>query len=240
MSHRPKPKQALPSPKQALLLWRLITAETEEERVPLQSKTNPRLSVEERTQLVDDEFIRLEKKPGKGGLHIVLTDKAWVWAQTTLDVELMQSHSRVGAQALQGLLRKLLPFLQQNDLPLASLFASGQPLGTGANVEPRERADSPWSDREKLVDASVPRQIEAACLSLAGGERKARVRLSELRRHLGTIARDVLDRALLELQDQRRLVLYRDDNMAALTDDDRDAALYVGDAPRHLVYLEAR
>jgi hypothetical protein len=48
-----------------------------------------------------------------------------------------------------------------------------------------------------------------------------------------------LDATLLALQDAGRAVLYRDDNTSGLTAVDHEAALYVGDAPRHLVYLEA-
>lgn len=54
---------------------------------------------------------------------------------------------------------------------------------------------------------------------------------------LDSIERSAL-KALLTLQDQGRLVPYRDDNTASLTDADHRAAIIVGEAPRHLVLLE--
>jgi hypothetical protein len=73
---------------------------------------------------------------------------------------------------------------------------------------------------------------------LAGGRRKERVRLSALRMQLAAIPRDQLDHELVQMQRQGRLVLYRDDHTSALVHEDHEAALIVGDSPRHLVYLE--
>lgn len=237
-----------PTPKQALFLWRLISAETEDERQPLKSKTRPRLIAKELRPLVDNGLIELVKRDGRQGEFIALADKAWAWAATAVDVELMKSRSSVGAEALQGLLRRLLPFLERRDVPLAALFSTpntaeppqptdrangrGEPALTTTNRETASAAEHNGSSRP------LPQRIEAACLSLAGGAKQKRVRLSALRKQLSSVQRTELDQALLRMQDEGRLVLYRDDNTAALTADDQDAALLVGNAPRHLVYLE--
>jgi hypothetical protein len=99
-------------------------------------------------------------------------------------------------------------------------------------------------DRSKLPSPSLApeptwTQIETACVSLGGGARKARVRLSALREALPSISRQQMDTALVALQRQQRVVLYRDDNTRSLTAEDHAAALTVGDSPRHLIYLEA-
>lgn len=217
-----------PTKKQALLLWRMIAAESEAERSPLQSKTRPRLQKSELADLVSQGLVTLE--PHGRGERLVLTEKAWGWAAEADDVELLKSQSSVGAEALQGLLRRLLPFLRRREIALAELFMSEQ-----AEVEPAEPAPA-----EPVVDsASLPRRIEEACLALTGGKRKERVRLSALRSTLSSVERGALDHALLQLQDQRRLVLYREDNSAALTPADHEAALSVNGSPRHIVYLEA-
>jgi hypothetical protein len=52
------------------------------------------------------------------------------------------------------------------------------------------------------------------------------------------VARGKVDQSLLALQEARRLVLYREDNSAALSEDDRLAALLINNEPRHLVMLE--
>lgn len=201
------------SPKQALFLWKMITAQTPEEREPKQSSATPKLDAKsERQPLLDQGYLSLEKRGAAG--HLVLTDKAWAWAQKTHDVELMQSNSKVGALALQGLLRQLLPFLQEHGLPLASMFAARDAI-------------------------SLPSRVEEACLQLTGGQRKQRVRLSALRQSLLDVPRQALDQTLIALQDAGRAVLYRDDNSAGLKEADHEAALLVGGSPRHIIYLEA-
>jgi hypothetical protein len=133
-----------------------------------------------------------------------------------------------------------LPFLKRHELPLASVFSSHVGAKREAAREPAHDDDGiPPSGARPNGANGLGAEIEAACLSLGGGARKTRVRLSALRQRLDSVSREALDAALLGLQNQGRLVLYRDDNAAALTDDDHRAALIVGDAPRHLVYLEA-
>jgi hypothetical protein len=220
-----------PTPKQALVLWSMIAGESDDVREPLQSEASPKLSKIEREPLFREGFVTL-KKQGSGG-RLELTNKAWAWAAETVDVELLVSNSRVGATALQGLLRRVLPFLKQRNIGLAELFIVS---GEKPRAVKRPRANvAPAKGRGVPID----KQIEQACLALAHGSRKARVRLAALREHLSVVKPAILNAALLKLQDQGRLVLYRDDNTAALTDDDHRAALSVGGAPRHLVYLEA-
>jgi len=92
--------------------------------------------------------------------------------------------------------------------------------------------------RADKVPAMLTERIESVCLALAHGKRKTRVMLSALRQQLGDVDRAELEQALLVLQDAERLVLYREDNSAALTDEDRRAALIINDEPRHLIMLE--
>jgi hypothetical protein len=237
------------TPKQALFLWRMVTGQTLDVREPMQSKAKPELNVKERQELLDKGYLSADGR-GKGGgrpIHLVLTDRAWSWAGRTHDVELLQSNSPVGADVLQALLSRLLPFLQEHELPLASVLA-----GRKVEVVTHEAAGP---DDELLVRvsngavshgvsgahgvASLSERVEAACLNLTCGQRKQRVRLSALRGNMTDVPREALDQALLDLQDAGRAVLYRDDNSAALTDADHAAALVVGEAPRHIIYLEA-
>ncbi len=71
---------------------------------------------------------------------------------------------------------------------------------------------------------------------LMGGTSELPVRITRLRSRLA-LPRPVVDQALRDLHDARKIVLSRDDDTALLTDDDRADALYVGDSPRHLLYL---
>src|SRR5690606_175277 len=169
-------------------------------------------------------------------IHLVLTDKAWAWAERTHGVELLQSNSKLGAQVLQDLLRVLLPFLREHELPLASVF-SERP--TSPVLDDAGERDAPNDMVRPHRRTSLSERIEQAYLELTGGRRQQRVRLRDLRAALVDVPRDAVDHALLELQDEDRAVLYRDDNTAALSDADHAAALFVADAPRHLIYLEA-
>lgn len=240
------------TPKQALLLWRLLTARTLELREPMQSKAKPELSPKERQELVDKGYLNVDRRRvGRAtATYLVLTDKAWAWAERTHGVEVLQSNSKLGAQVLQDLLAALLPFLSEHELPLASVFSERRARpdshdgSEGAAPNPAPKAEVPPfqdtpSQRTSPRNTPLSERIERACLELTGGRRQQRVRLRDLRAVLDDVPRDALDRALLQLQDEDRAVLYRDDNTAALSDADHAAALLVADAPRHLIYLEA-
>ncbi|MEI9942427.1 MAG: hypothetical protein WDO69_34865 [Pseudomonadota bacterium] len=102
------------------------------------------------------------------------------------------------------------------------------------------KAKRPRATREPLaIPQSLAERIEQACLNLTQGARQTRVTLHDLRASLWGVARDDLDSALLGLQREKKLVLYREDNSAALRPEDHEAALLVGNEPRHLVLLEA-
>lgn len=221
-------------PNQAMFLWRMIAGQTPDVREPMKSKAKPDLNKKDRQMLLSEGYLIAEKR-GRAD-YFVLTDKAWAWAERSVNVDLLKSRSSVGAEALEGLLHRLLPYLKAQEIPLAALFASPPTERTdvapsNGSPEPTARAGS--SDEDELWP-----KIERACLHLSNGRRQVRVLLRKLRAALPDVERDDLDRALVLLQREGRLVLYREDNSAALTPEDISAALIVGDAPRHLVYLE--
>ncbi|HMA91977.1 MAG TPA: hypothetical protein VKP30_04785 [Polyangiaceae bacterium] len=61
------------------------------------------------------------------------------------------------------------------------------------------------------------------------------VRIADLRKRVNASRAD-FDAALTELLFAGRVALYREDNNAALTQADRDAAYMAGDCPRHIAY----
>jgi hypothetical protein len=100
-----------PNDRQALFLWKMITGETPEEREPTKGNATPDIKGD-RKGLLDHGFLSVERRMGSKGRaaeHLMLTEKAWAWASRAFAVEIM--HSRFAAHALQGLLRRLLPFL---------------------------------------------------------------------------------------------------------------------------------
>jgi hypothetical protein len=232
-----------PNATQALALWRMITGQTPEERRPKLGDIKP----PQRRPLLEHGFLEQEagkSKKGANAQFLVLTDKAWEWASHVRDVKF--NRAPTASHILQGLIRRLVPFLERSDIALAELFREDQPALDDAAASPtKEREPHPTSGvpaaptAVEPVGDSLRTRVEQACLSLAGGAKKSRVRLSALRSALPAISRQQLDTALIDLQRERRLVLYREDNTPALTAEDHAAALLVGDSPRHLVYLEA-
>lgn len=228
-----------PNAKQTLFLWRMIAGETLDEREPMKSKARPDLDTKrERQPLIDQGFLSVEKRSGKRGEFLRPTEKAWEWASHACDAQIMNSQFAAGA--LQGLLRRLLPFIQEREIALAELFRESSVEQEALTAKPSPASPGhlfSTSSGNTSPEALWP-DIRQACLTLGEGTSKSRVRLQALRQELSSISRGELDRTLIALQRQQRLVLYRDDNTPALTEDDHAAALLVGDSPRHLVYLE--
>jgi hypothetical protein len=235
-----------PNATQSLALWRMIAGATPEQQRPMLGQIKPL----HRRPLLKHGFLEQEagkSKKGRNAQFLVLTDKAWEWASHARDAKF--NRAPTASYVLQELIRRLVPFLERRDIALAELFREDELSvddsgGSSTNQRslPRERlapgAAASSADAD-LAGESVQTLIERACLSLAGGAKKSRVRLSALRRALPAIPRQQLDAALIDLQRERRLVLYREDNTPALTTEDHSAALMVGNSPRHLVYLEA-
>lgn len=75
-------------------------------------------------------------------------------------------------------------------------------------------------------------------LARSGGQVETRVRLKDLRKGLGRYSREEQDRILLQMQRDKKLVLYRLDDPQDIFQADREAELLLGKDPRHLVYLK--
>lgn len=210
-----------PNARQTLAIFVLLFARTPEEREPMQSKLKPKLDSRERRQLVEAGLLEFEAR-GRA-THVRATDKAWDWAGAHLDATLPRSIAVL--PVLQSLLMALRTFLPNHELTLAHLF-----------LTPRTTADLSTAQG---TNGHVRERIREAIFAIGGGSTHQRVRLSDLRASLEDVPRERLDRELLAMQAGHRLVLYRLDNPAELTAADRQAELFVGGHPRHLVYLEA-
>lgn len=226
-----------PNPKQALALWRMLTAETPEFAEPKLSDVKPALSVDERAALIRGGF--LETRPGlKRATHLVATEKAWAWAGRTASVSLLKSRSTVGAEVLEALLHRVLSFLHREEIPLANVLHQSPAV---AREEPVSSTPAPVPANRGAMSSEVPRdQVLDTIRSLASSAPAGAVRMTALRSQLVSLNRGVVDQALRALRDARLIILYQDDDRASLTQADHDAALIEADTPRHLVYLENR
>lgn len=231
------------TPRQRLAVFSMVFARTADEREPLVSKTL--LDGKQWKGLEGMGLVELTKRPKRQGRFVTLTDAGWDWASSHLVGPLGISRAvapRVAktkkkpapppkpigpVPVLESVLERLALFLERSGESLAS-FAQGV------------QACPPAPDSSVLeppATRALPDRIRSACLDLAGGIGK-RVLLRDLRMRLGDVRREVLDHALLELQERERIVLYRLDNPADLTPADEQAALLIAGNPRHIVYLE--
>lgn len=208
-----------------LLMWNLLFTGDE----PMVSKAKPGVTSAKLKPLLNAGLIVLEKR-GRGN-HIVLTDRAWQWAEENLDAEFSTSPN--ASIALRGLLPKLKHYLKTTGTPLAEVLAAIEPEAPATPADTPAAAPAEPQPRPTIEDA-----IRDAYLALSGGRWDTRVRLAQLRERLAAYPRANLDNALLRMQTAGRLVLYRLDDPQDTFDADRDAALYLGSDPRHLVYMK--
>ncbi len=206
------------SPLLVLLMWNLLFTGDE----PMVSKAKPGVDKKKLAPLLEVGLVVLEKR-GRAN-HIVLTDRAWQWAEENLDAPF--SNSTNVTIALRGLLPRLKHYLKQSGTPLAELLGA-------LDAAEEARPDFPAPGQLSIDDA-----IRDAYLALSGGQWETRVRLAPLREQLASFPKEAQDQALLQMQSSGRLVLYRLDDPQDTFDGDRAAALYIGSDPRHLVYMK--
>lgn len=102
-----------------------------------------------------------------------------------------------------------------------------------AEDDPSPEAKPSWGE---LTIDDVKQAIQAAYFQLTRGKKLERVLLSDLRPKVGFVEEDVND-ALLQLQDEDKIVLMSMDNHAERTPAVTKAAIVVGGKyPRHLMY----
>lgn len=117
---------------------------------------------------------------------------------------------------------------------------------TETHEQIRKRREDLWRDgwlrvglteyRPQTAPSALGEQILDAALRLGHGRREVPIPITKLRSQIAAVRSD-FDDAVKALHDQRRVVLTRNDNTAALTEDDREDAIWVGDQPRHLIYV---
>lgn len=223
-----------PSPKQILLVWRLLFTGEE----PKMSAATPALLPRERAELVEAGLIRLEKR-GKSR-HLVLTDRAWGWAAEHLDAEI-STRSPASAPILKAVLTKLKTYLETADVSLAEIL---RPRPRRPRPPAAEQAAAVLPRLPLPVPAipPPPEELEAvitrAYLLASGSGFNAWVRLADLRSRLPLVARPDLDRELLRLEKTKRAILYPIDDPQNIRAEDREAAIDIVGFKRHLVLMK--
>jgi len=211
---------------QTLIIWALLA---KPEGGSFQKDIRPEVTRKDREALVKAGLISSEKR-GRS-LWLEVTEKGWAWAADNLDASLPK-HSNAASVVLQEWLTRLKAFMEVRGLALADVLAPGQPASSGnsPSVNSQPQASNDYG--------TVRSRIRKAYLELTGGQFNTRTLLRDLRGKLTDIERSVLDEALKRMQREQEATLYQIDNRIEITDGDREAAIYFGGEPRHLLWIE--
>lgn len=207
-------------PIERLFLWRLAVADGGWLSDP-NLKPQPNAPARKRLESAGliESSRRRNPKTGRAGAFLTLTDKGWATLGESLDADL-SARTPAGTEVLRLLLLRLKTFLDHRGLSLGDLFVVAAAPST---------------------EDDLARRVASAYMAISRGETNVRVRLAELRRAVGPVARDDLDQALRDLEASGEASLYRLDNPIEIGPEDREAALRtpLGDE-RHIIYLGGR
>ncbi|SDL73614.1 hypothetical protein SAMN05216298_4974 [Glycomyces sambucus] len=148
-----------------------------------------------------------------------LTDAGWRAARPALTEPAQTGLSKRTARIIWAVLRDVATHMGRTGIELADVYA-GQPV---EEVEPETLGDRVLSAYRELC-----------------GERPDWVPLLALRKRLGGEDRSEVDKSLVELHAAREIELIPESNRGMLTDEDRDAAIWLGGEHRHLIRIGER
>ncbi len=211
---------------QTLILWALLA---KAEGGSFQKDIRPEVTKKDREALVKAGLITSEKRGPR--IWIEVTEKGWAWAGDNLDASLPK-RSNAGSIILQEWLTRLKAFMEARGLALADVLAPSPPPPSPNSHPVNLRPQGPVDYR------TVRSRIRKAYLELSGGQFNTRTRLRDLRSKLLDVDRSTLDEALKQMQREQEASLYQIDNRIEITDADREAAIYFGSEPRHLLWIE--
>ncbi len=190
----------------------------------------PKLEKQSRDRLEEAGLVTVAPQKNRA-FWVELTDKGWAWAADHLDAEISARSSAAGL-ILRAWLIRLKGYIANNDVALAEIIG-GQPVASDKGAL---SADSHATASD--APHGLPERIADAYLSLSGGHWARRVRIAHLRDKLSDVSRQKLDAILLDMQQQGKLALYTLDDPRQLSTDDEKAAIKIGPATRHIVYME--
>ncbi|MCJ0977933.1 hypothetical protein MTX35_09470 [Rhodococcus sp. ARC_M12] len=155
-------------------------------------------------------------------MTLELTDKGWRTCGELIGGE-PPARSTGAGKAMFTVLAGLRRWLDRTDSRPAEVFS------------PRGDEPAPVDETDKAVD--IEASIRAAYARLAH-EPGSTVRLSRLRNELRDIPRTDLDDALARLRRAADVALIPEENQKTLTDEERAAAVVVGNQQNHLLSIE--
>lgn len=212
----------------------VLAAAVEPVRNPDLKLRGPELKAPSRRALIDRGLLEVETG-ARRALVLTLTDKGWAAA-----AELLESppppHATPQLRALLTFGASVARYLRRESLGLGEIMVAEPPAETPDALPepPSPPAPEPPAPAEPHRPDTVE-QVRGAYARIATPG--AWVGLKDLRAALPDVPRDLLDDALRALYPEHGVHIVAEDNLKALTADDRAAALQLGGRPLHAIRI---
>lgn len=215
---------ALTGNEQALLLT--LMAENRAVPNPELVKMGFRLTPTRRNELVGHGLVEVAGRP----MQIALDEDGWAMCGEIIAAGVVPPGSKTQGKAFYAVLRGLHRYLGAHQLQPSDVFGALE----SASAAPAEAPPPPVAS---LTGGSIDDQIRAAYARLVprpGGW----VGLARLRDEVRHAARTDVDGALRRLFRLPGVTLIPEENQKTLTQDDRAAAISIGDEDKHLIAIQ--
>ncbi|KXO96271.1 hypothetical protein [Tsukamurella pseudospumae] len=217
----------------------VLAAAVEPVRNPDLQQFGPALEAPARRRLVDRGLLDVEKG-SRGALVLSLTDKGWAAAADLLESP-PPPRATPQLRAMLTFAAGIGRYLRRESLALGEVMMPGPgtpepvPAPSGPGAAPS--APVPQSDdaAHARPAGSPVERVRAAYLRIAAPG--AWVALHRLRAALPDLPRADLDDALRDLYPEPGVHIVAEDNLKALTAEDRAAALHLGGRPLHAIRI---
>ncbi len=216
------------SEKQTLILWALLARD---DAASFQNELKPEPDKADREGLEKAGLIKSEARGRYRRIWIEVTEKGWAWAADHLNDNL-PTGSPAGSSILQAWLKRLKAYMRAHNVALHEILGPQR-----ARKEGPEGISMGEASRASDYD-TLRARIRQAYFAATGDRINTRARLCDIRDRLKDIDRASLDEALKRMQNEQKASLYPLDNKAEITDADRNAAIYFGGEPRHILWIE--
>jgi hypothetical protein len=202
---------------QAVLL--VLMAQAGPVRNPDLAGLGPELKKGDRDRLVDKKLIEVDTDHRP--MELELTDDGWALCAKLIGAD-APALSKGPGKTLYTVLRALRRYLDRTDLAPSEVFVV---------------LDDDAPD-DAAADDIVETQVREAYVRLAAHE-GGWVDLVRLREELSDVSRRELDAALTRMYRLPGISLIPEENQKTLTDQDRAAAVAIGDQDKHLIAIES-
>ncbi|OPG11415.1 hypothetical protein [Microbispora sp. GKU 823] len=231
----------------ALLI--LMAEDREMSNPELKEKYGVTITGKERTTLNEGKFVT-SRRTGRSFSH-VLTDKGWHHASELVRDGISAPGTGFAAAAVKALVGNLQRHVARSENSLAEIFGREEDLPPATTEAPLDRpsaaevAAAPIAIPETSVargsarpSDDVETMIRKAYAQLAD-KPNAWVSLTRLRPLLGDAPRAEVDAVLRHMIGLPDVRLVPESNQKMLTDEDRGAAVVIGDQAKHLILIGA-